>query len=342
MSENENEIPQSMLDRVARLIEQAEQFRRHNEEGSASAALARADAIMLKYAIDRSMAEAARKDPSERQTPISKKIPFVSEWSEFYEGLQLMICNIAKHCRVKVVTGPQLVEPIATLVGFPEDVEYCQMLWTSVYLQFVSKIDPKWDPELSAEENVKILKDAGRKWGRIAEDANAHGFPCTANDGRLKAAYRRQCRIEGVEPTAHTQRHVAYRASYAKAFSARIAARLREQRKAQEETVAATPGSAVALRDRFADVLQAFYELFPHLRPRTAEEREKAGREWREWWDGLSDKEKARYEKMRARQRQAQENMHDPAGSRNGDRAASVVDLGANKVEAESIRRIGS
>jgi hypothetical protein len=272
--------------------------------------------------------------------------------TDFFETYRSMLGDIARHCRVRVVTKAYRGE--AVLVGFPEDVEYVQMLWTSAHLTFVSKIDPSWDSSRTVDENVKILKEAGRKWGYIAEQANTNGFECTANDGRLKAAYRRQCKAEGVPATAHTQRHAAYRAAFAQSFSYTIYSRLQRMRAANAETVASTPGSALALRDRMSDVNEMLYQLFPHLRPMSEEDREKAMaellRQEAERLASMTPAQRAAHERAKARQdaryraqwEREQAKVQDRAGSAAGSAAAATVDLGAGKLRTESRREVES
>jgi hypothetical protein len=353
-------MSESMLARVARIIANAEECQRAGNIADAEAAFAKADAIMVKHAIDAAMIASRVKDRSsvEREKPVSVTIPFVPGYVDFYQEYRTMLTEIARHCRVRPVTHYSVSDkPEVVLVGFAADVEYMQMIWNSVFLGFLSRIDPKWDDSRPADENIKILKESGRKWGEIAEVANEHGFECTANDGRLKAAYRRQCKAEGVEPTSHTQRHRAYRVSYAEAFEAEISTRLYRMRRAAEQQEAGTTGSTVALRDRAQDVNEALYEMFPDLRPMTEEQ--KAARDARHTElrakeearrAGLTDKQRAAEDAKRERdearwQRQyerEQARLTDAAGRRAGRRAASSIDLGGSKVGTSRAGEIGS
>jgi hypothetical protein len=340
---SENEIPESMLNRVARIIAHAEDCQRAGNTADAEADFARADAIMTKYAIDRAVIESRKTDRTQREEPVSVKVPFVRYDVDFADDYGAMFGSIARHNRCRVVTHRYSQEPHATIVGFPEDVEYTQMIWNSVRLAFVSKLDPTWDTNRTHDENIKILKEAGRKWSYIGDLANAAGFENKPNDGRLKAAYRRQCRLEGAEPTSHTQRHAAYRASYAKGFRQRIATRLYAMAQAAEDQVAkGEPGTALAMRDRFDDVHEALYRLFPNLRPNPNAEKEFA--EWQakeaERLAAMTPAERAAEERRQRRaDERAQANwerenakMQDRAGRSAGDAAARTVDLGAGKV----------
>lgn len=351
------ETPKSILDKVARIIEHGKACQAAGNQADAEADFAKADAIMVKYAIDRAIVEALKVSSGEqREEPVSVNIPFIRDGVDFEDEYVAMFSAICNHNRTRAVIRPYREE--ATIVGFPADVEYTQMIWNSTYLAFVSKLDPSWVVDRPADENIKILKEAGWKWGRIADVANANGFECTATDGRLKAAYRRQCKLEGVEPTSHTQRHAAYRAAYAEAFSATISSRLYRMRRAAEDQVASRRGTGteLALRSRKDTVNEEFYRLFPHLRPMSAEERaeamerselhrkaeaarlaamtpaQRAAEERRE------AREQARW---RAQYEREQAKRQDAAGRRAGQSAAATVDLGATKVGTDQRKAIG-
>lgn len=341
-----------IMDRVAKLIERASHA--NTPEPEREACLAKADALMTKFAIDEAMLSARVGDRNavEREKPETRDIPWIPYDIDFYFEYEAMLGAIAQHCRVRIMFRPSYVEPHskATAVGFPTDLDYMQLVWNSVYFTFVSKLNPKWEADRTADENIKILKEAGWKWREIAVPANEHDFPCTANDGRLKAAYRRQCKIEGVEPTPHTQRHEAYRAAYAEGFESMISTRLWRMKRAAEKQVADTPGSALALRDRAKDVENVFFEMFPNERPMTDEEHEElrkraAARRAEE--EGrrakLTDAERAKEDRQRASDRRAAQRRaqreaartNDDAGRRAGQSAAAAVDLGGTKVSSK-------
>jgi hypothetical protein len=348
------ETPKSILDKVAKLITLAEHANTSDIEREAF--LAKADAMMVKYAIDRAVIESRKTAGEQREKPVSVTVPFIRDGVDFESQYVSMFSSICNHNRVRAVIRTYREE--ATIVGFSADVEYTQMTWNSVYLAFVSKLDPTWDPSRPADENIKVLKEAGWKWSRIADVANEHGFECTATDGRLKAAYRRQCKAEGVEPTSHTQRHAAYRAAYAEAFAATISSRLYRMRTAAEDQVASRRGTGteVALRSRADTVNEEFYSLFPHFRPMSAEQRaeqerlaDEALKREQDRLASMTPAQRAAEERRKAREEarwQAQyererAKLQDAAGRRAGHAAAASVDLGAAKVSTDTRKAIG-
>lgn len=340
---------QDRLDKIAKLIERAN---RAGSDAEREACLAKADEMMTKYAIDRAFLE-ANKTRMEKEHPTSIDIDFIRSGEPWFDDFRRLLAEVAESARIRCAVRSGK----AFLVGFSDDIEYARMLWSGIYLQFVSRIDPSWNTSLSAEENIKILKEAGRKWGYIADTANAHGFECTANDGRLKAAYRRQCKLEGVEPQSHTQRHEAYRAAFASAFVRTVTWRLRGLREAAEGVVASVPGSAVALRDRFGDVDSRFYEMFPHLRPMTDEELAESIRRMHDLdkaeqarLDAMTPEQRAAEEKRRQREERAAQGewerrmarRQDAAGKAAGTAAGQAIDLGSEKLGGNARKGIQS
>lgn len=359
MSENEAnakatnvEAPKGALRRVELLIQQAEEFRRHGEEGSAEAAYHLADEIMTKYAIDRAFLESV-KPRDAREKPVKVVLPFPSYYDEWFDEYRWMLRNVCETAQVQLHFQRKREVVNANLVGFSADIEYVQMLWVSIHLTFSSKLNPSWDSRLTEDENVKILKEAGWKWERIAQ---AGGFDWP-DGGKLKRAYRRQCAKEGVTPTAHTQRHEAYRKSFANAFSSAVNTRLYTMQAKRKET-AKSSGAELVLRDRTADVEAEFYNLFPNLRPPSKEEMDK----WRAEQDALRAKEKEEWDKLspeeQERRTRAEEKRQaanerrwaredakrfDSAGASAGRRAGESVDLsaGRNHVRNSDNKQIG-
>lgn len=343
---------ESILEKVRALIALSENHGATEEERDS--ALAMADKLMTKHAIERAMLEASA--PEQRTTPTSKRVNLFTFNAEFHDSLTSLVRHLASHYRVRPVRH---VRPAGdyTLVGYSEDLEYFEIVWTSVYLAFVARMVPSWSATDTEDANVYRLKEAGIKWERIA---TLGGFPWP-DGGKLKRAYRREAARLGVEAKPHTQRHNAYRRSYAEAFVARISARTYRQQETRNQDVSATPGAAVALRDRSAFVDDLLYQLFPEFAPATPAEmqalRRKAEAEraeelarleamtpkQRKDWEHAQAAQEARWNREYQREQQRREAMYDSTGADAGRKAADQVDLsgGRNNVTQKSHDAIG-
>lgn len=236
----------------------------------------RADALMFRHAIDEAQISAEEKEAA-KSRPMTAVIPVSAYWDQYRDELMILMQALAETNRCVAIAGIDYdsKQRAATVVGFESDVRFVEIMYTSIHLQFVSRIDPKWDPKRSEGENVRFLKECGVRWIDIAR-MGEFDWP---DGGLLMRIYKRQCKADGVEPMA-TQRHDAYRASFADGFFSRLRSRLYEDRARREEQVkdyedeTGNTGTALVLVDRKEAVNAAVYELFPHLKPLTKEERE--------------------------------------------------------------------
>ena len=272
-----------VLDKVQRLLDLANDAGTTEEERDL--ALTRANEMMVKHAIEQSVLDAHRTARGEKldRNPETVVVPFIPVGQEFDLILYDCVAQLGLLARVIPVRLLSRDDDTSlSLSGFPDDIEYFQMLWLSTYLQFSNKLFPKWDTEKSLDENVKFLKDAGFKWKEIwlignnalystgSQLVSPKGKPIgrPPNDNHeLIRAYRRQCEREGVLPENHTQRHGAYRESYALGFQVRLAQRITELRLYAEVEAGKTTGAEVALVDssrRVADLVNSLYPNMKH------------------------------------------------------------------------------
>ncbi len=306
-------------------------------DGERELLLEKADQLMLEHAIDRSSLSAA---PGEYVKPTVGK----EDWEdldlpcEFGEELHYLLHTVITHCNCRVVSGYRK----ATIVGFPEDIEFARQLWPIVMIEMVRHLYPKWKKDATFDTNVYNFVKGGYKWQMICDAANEAGVEVKWPDsGRLKRAYRRECKARNEEPTAHTQRHSAFRKSYAQAYQAEVSRRLREMRRRNSEgTVEERDKLTLALRDTAEQVDAEFYRLYPQYDPETlrrqsaeAAEAERLRRE------SLTDEERRmedeRYAKAYERARKHYDAMrskeYEPNGWAHGVKVAKDVDLSGGK-----------
>lgn len=356
-----------MLERARNLLSRAEHP--NTPEAERELCYSRYNKLVQDWAIEEAEMEAAM-TPAERQKPEARDITMpVSTFAAKWRTIVVEVCRTFR-CRVVVKEYAWTYnedhtefgqEYTYTIVGFPSDIAFVEMLLTSMFFTFVTQLNPRWESSTSFEHNVYRFKTAGRKWEEIANAANNAGvFVPWPDGGRLIRAYKAHCKAIGEEPTNHTQRHGAYRESFTDGFVARLGARLEEMREAAESAGA---GKAIVLRG--ADVDDLFYELYPHLSPEAAqaafraeqERRERERREREEKLSKMTEKQKAAFfaKEERDRQREMRANnrywrqwerdearRHDSAGSRAGQAAADKVDLSrtGGQVETETRRAL--
>jgi Protein of unknown function (DUF2786) len=166
----ENDI----LQRVRKLLDLAEHA--NTPEAERDLAIQRAQGLMLKHAIDEAM---VKRDPKlERAKPIVKNIMY-AEGKGYHQAKVDLLSAVARNNRCKVVyytarQTPGKQAKYADIVGFPDDVAFVEMLYTSLWLQLIEagtkahkQLNLEWD-----DEKDKFVKPHGKTF--IA--AFAEGF----------------------------------------------------------------------------------------------------------------------------------------------------------------------
>jgi hypothetical protein len=278
----------AILRRVQALLDRAEHPETPPEE--ADAARLKADEMMRKYAVDQAELDAAR--PAEkRQSPDTLKIDVSAAGSAVQDQLIDMATALAMHCRAKIVYHPHWSGRMsATVVGYPADLRYFEMLFAIVHMS--SRIEPKADVVLSLDENVYNFHEAGMRWERIADLLNRADWsgyygeggygnrnPATAHwrkavrpsknspnllipwpDGhRLINAYKRHCKKINQAPHA-IPNPARYQRSFATGYVRRLQDRLREMDRRGQ-----TGSTALALRSE--SIGEMFAKMFPDITP---------------------------------------------------------------------------
>lgn len=152
-----------LMETVRLLLARAEHPNTPPEE--ADTALRRANALMARHAIDEALVRATQ-TARERRAPVVEKWNWASAHTGYGAHLRSMLEAIARYNRVRVHI--ELYAPYGvTVVGFREDVDWVQMLYTNCYLTFMGRVNPKWDPEASLDANIYTYKIAGYGWFEI-------------------------------------------------------------------------------------------------------------------------------------------------------------------------------
>jgi len=257
---------EDILRKVQALIARAEstEFEAEREQ-----CLRRADDMMAKYAIEEW--EARQRGDKSALKPEMHQMDFAWYFrSPVNEQLWSLFASIMSHCSCVIATQklasqydheagrPEYKMPV---FGLSSDLDYANMLFTSLYLQMVDKVQPKFDPSLSRPENVKRAKEAGMKWE--PDIANFVGWPAGKSIISLRNEYKKWCLANGVDPVYNVQPETHQR-NYAWGYVYKIQERLREMRGEQEKT---TGSLLPALRDTRDLAREAMYDMFSDLRP---------------------------------------------------------------------------
>lgn len=254
-----------MMAKVAALIANAESYQAQGNSEAAASYRAKAEELMRKYRIEE---EQLVRTATSSGAPVWRYIEIVSDASTWGDQMHQMFWWIAAHCGVEYrLTYKGYNDLQADTVGYEIDLRLCEMIFNSARLAFLARMEPKFDPTLSAEENIYALRGSGMDRQRVAklvfgQEGHSEGI-------KVGKVYRAECErrgeADGVSGRGFNPN--IYRAAYAKAFVYRIADRLRAARDAADAT-----GGALVLPQRAERVKEALYVKYPDERPMTAEQ----------------------------------------------------------------------
>lgn len=254
--------------KVRALLATATSMRESGNDEGADTFEAKAQEWMRRYKIAEENALA--EDPTTVE-PITLRFHASIKITPVSNELFSVIREIAKHTEVRYRIRYADVDGYdVDVVGYEGDVRYFEMLWTSAFLMFTTRITPHWDKSRSDEENIFFLRHAGIQRREIADLAWGLGAGALAkNRSKIQRVYLAESARRGETPAAtglgFQTEH--YREAYAQAFVMQLSRRLRRARDA-----ANTSGGVVVLAGRYERVEEAFYALFPGMRPTPRED----------------------------------------------------------------------
>lgn len=250
-----------ILERVGALLAKAEATEFGHER---DAFRAKADELMLRYAIEHS--EIIRREGRSLKDEVVKRTLDVGDEDVWItEHLGKLLRYIARHARCEDIGHPAYRSPYGSteppyiyrmsVVGMEADVDYVEMLFTSLRLQIANTLEPVYDHAKSIEDNVYVMRNAGLKWGRIEEQCGLAPF------GPAQRAYEQACEERGEVPRKRVNGKMVQR-NFVKGFVDEIWARFRDMKREQKEE---DDGNRAALVPLTNAVNERFKEMFPDV-----------------------------------------------------------------------------
>jgi hypothetical protein len=352
----------------------------------------RAERLMEKHMIDRMDLKPEEKSKIACDTWELHVNEMGDTYYEYAYNMQMLMEDVLTHCGCRLNYNYTRVDGNTRsfkVVGFPEDLMYAERVWFRTYKEFVMNINPQWLPgrDKLGQNCYNFLK-SGVKWEKIWRLAfkyqqdmreTSRGWAYLTASGRtreipdpyttkyapmLKAATKEYCASIGIEYQAHTQRHEAYRTSFARSFSSEIGYRLQRHREEAKQAKGDQTGVdsdrfAIALRDTKEQVDEEFYKLFPEFDPEVRKRQQQAAEEQavidflnmtpeeQAYVIQAEAEKEAKYQKARARARrnygrvrEARNNIDESAWQRGQDAARKVDLSNASEVHRPSTKEL--
>lgn len=231
---------------------------------------AKAETLMRKYRIEEAQLAASAEGVRSTFTPVKRDIVVCPAGAAYYNTYWSIAYHTLNHCGVRFThrwgnNDEGVFSLIATVVGFESDVRYAEMLMTNARLLFAERMEPKRHADMTDEDNVYRMRNAGMERWRISE---LMGWGGNEGSGPLKVTrvYKRACQQKGVDPKTLTGKGNSmkvYREEYVKGFVSGYYNLLWRARNAAD-----TGGGELVLANRKEMVDDAFYDAFPELRPK--------------------------------------------------------------------------
>jgi hypothetical protein len=284
-------------------------------EGEADVCRAKAEKWMAEYRIEESELIASGALNDEIHRPGSKHIVVCPAESPYMNDYWRIMVTVAAHVGARVhykfafKEGTLEYMLYGVIVGYEADIRFAEALFTNARLLFGDRMEPKVNPNLSDEDNVYRLRSSGMERIKIAK---VMGYGDTGSaTAKVTRLYKRACEARGEDPilTGRGMSVVVFREQYAKGFTTEFQSRCYRAHQAADST-----GGALVLADRKDRINDAFYELFPDLRPDKVAVRDNKPAKRRKAWTKADER---RWEQANSAAGQA--------GRSSGARAASEV-----------------
>lgn len=258
-----DDVRSKKLEQIRKLLDKASDPGVSDAE--ADALRKKADDLMLAYTVEQWEID-QRKDKNVRQKPEKRHITVVGSGHPLKTQIVELFGIVYRHTRCRAVFSglhDQKAGSTATAFGMPSDLDYLEMLFTSLQVQMAQNLEPKPNPHFSEEENLTLLKEAGLKWERIHQILYPD-VPWERRHGvRYTKVYTDYCKATGRERMRSSP--IQYQRNFAEGFNERVMMRLLEIKNAQKQESTGS-GMELALRDIESEVSAAYNLEFGNAR----------------------------------------------------------------------------
>lgn len=297
---------------ITSLLERASHPNTPEEEREAC--LAKADAMMIQYKIERASISWER-PIEERRKPVTRFFdPSVrsmseAEWASTrdYSTESQMAGNLGgirrtcfsfagARCSEKYFGrnsekskaqvkehGLEEGSVYLVVVGYEEDLYYGESLWNEVFREIIRSLYPSWVSSKSLDWNVYEMKESGYSWSTICRSAirasagDARGLVTEKNSGsKLRTAYKREAVRRGLPAELpKVGQPQLWRESWLAGFSSALTQRMAAVKAGRKDYFEKAGVNLPALQQDEEAVDEMFEEFFPKPKPMSEEELKK-------------------------------------------------------------------
>lgn len=238
----------------------------------ADTARRKADELMVAYSIEMWEIDKRRK-PQERTVAEVRTFDIGLADSVVSVEIRELFAELCHHWRVRPVfygyydrkwkKGQTPWRQYAKVVGFPQELDWLELMFTSMRVHIATHMEPQPNPALDFEANLVIMKEAGMKWERIHHLLKPE-VPWSRTHGtRYTNMYTDYCNRTG-NPRLNIG-PVQYQRNFVDGYRAKISTRLYDIRQYRQEAVDRGSGMELMLRDKKTDIDALFNATFTGL-----------------------------------------------------------------------------
>lgn len=250
-----------IIEKIQKLIAKAESTEFDEEK---RAFLKKADELMQLNML--SEWDLNRKQKAQSVTVMTKEVPVVSFGMKHVTDSFVNLASVvAGHCRCTALfRGIGYGDVSSEVWGRENDLEYFELLYTSLRMQAQRAIDPQFQQDKTIGENIYSMKAAGLTWATIAVRCGYYAYEADFDkkDARWIRWYKEECTRQGSAPIGAQPKN--YQLNFMKAFVISLDDRLYQIRRENEKIT--TQGTmALAIRDNKAEVDSAIKKRYPKM-----------------------------------------------------------------------------
>jgi hypothetical protein len=231
----------------------------------------KADELMTTYVIAEHELRAAG-SVADREAPSKKSLwRFVSGGSPIKQQVASLASSVGDYVGVKLLYYGmrQGSSPLGfEIYGFKAEIEYFEMLLTSLMVQMSNEMEPKYDTNESVYTNMENFRGAGIGWDRLFEVFKAHGVPKSQAMDYRKMWLRDNPDQRNMTPTTYLR-------SFAEGFALEVNRRLWDLKRARQTSL--SNSMALVLVDRSSEVAEFYAAAADGLRPIRSQEQRMTG-----------------------------------------------------------------
>ena len=260
---------EEMLTKIQGLLSLAESTGFTEE---ADTARRKADELMVAYSIEMWELDKRRK-PQERATAEIRTFDISLSDSVVSEEIRDLFSVLCQHWRVRPVfygyydrkwkKGEVPWRQYAKVVGFPQELDWLEMMFTSMRVHIGMNLEPHPDPALDFESNLVIMKEAGMKWERIHQLLKPDVPWSRTHSVRYTKMYTEYCERVG-KPRLNIG-PLVYQRNFVDGYRHKVSSRLYDIRQYRRQEADGGSGMELMLRDKRLDIDALFNETFTGL-----------------------------------------------------------------------------